>query len=566
MATGKAHDSRPRAPRTPNRVLRGIREQERRETRAEFAESMARVAREMGEEVYPDAKYVERLESGAISWPRPPYRNILAELCGRPIGELGFTAPILSISGSGETAPGLNKTLRDAIFASGMEVAQFSRTVGVDPKSVQRWITTGRVPHASHRWKACQVLGRDESELWPETRPASGASQVKYSPEAVNQPESPERAPVAGMACVNDGDVDDVERRELLKIFGGVVAAANLPGLLENELNRMHITLSRGSASEERLAYLEQCADDLGILVASAAPMAALRPALAALTSVRALLDERQPTRFQAQLVAVSAKLSLIVGVEAFQLGQVKLAREWHKAAQYAASDAGIQYLADIALAQQAFVPLYSGKPAEVVRLITPRLESNPSPSPAVSQLWGIKARAHAALGEKDNFRRSIGNGQDCLGHSEPGHIGPGILSFHPANLAFYETTGAVALNDLGNSLDAATRALALFAATESYDRALVGLERACALAKAGEISEACHAAKSVILDPRTYYCTPVREYARKFSEEIRPASSPDAREWREVLVAADSRYGRNTVAAGKVMGRDSSSGRFTAS
>src|SRR5580692_2886252 len=89
MATGKAHDSRPRAPRTPNRVLRGIREQERRETRAEFAESMARVAREMGEEVYPDAKYVERLESGAISWPRPPYRNILAELCGRPIGELG---------------------------------------------------------------------------------------------------------------------------------------------------------------------------------------------------------------------------------------------------------------------------------------------------------------------------------------------------------------------------------------------------------------------------------------------------------------------------------------------
>jgi transcriptional regulator with XRE-family HTH domain len=535
MATGKAHGSRPRAPGTPNRVLRRIREQERCETRAEFAEAMARIAGEIGEEVYPDAKYVERLESGVISWPRPPYRNILTKLCGRSIGEIGFTAPILSASDPGETAPGLNKALRDAIFASGMEVTQFARKVGVDPKSVQRWITNGRVPHANHRWKACQVLEREESELWPETRIAPETSPVKHPPEIIKQPESPER-----MAYVNDGDVDDVERRELLKIFGGVIAVANLPGLLENELNRMHITLSRGSVSDERVAYLEQCADGLGVLVASAAPMAALKPALTALTSVRAHLEERQPTRFQTRLVAVSAKLSLIVGVEAFQLGQVKQAHEWHKAAQYAASDAGIQYLADIALAQQAFVPLYSGNPTEVVRLISPRLDSNPSPSPAVSQLWGIKARAHAAMGEKESFRRSIRNGQDCLDRSEPEHIGPGILSFHPANLAFYETTGAVTLSDLSNSLDAATRALALFAATESYDRALVGLERACALAKAGEMTEACHAAKSVILDSRTYYCTPIREYARKFSEEIRSVSSSDASEWRETLAAID--------------------------
>jgi transcriptional regulator with XRE-family HTH domain len=543
MTAGEARGTAPRAPKKPNRVLRGIREA-RHESRTEFAGAMARVAREMGEEVYPDAKYVERLESGAISWPRPPYRNILTKLCGRPIGELGFTVPILSVSDSGETSLGLNKPLRDAIFASGMEVTQFARKVGVDPKSVQRWINKGRVPHASHRWKACQVLECEESELWPETRTAPETSPVRHPPEIIKQPEWPERMPITGMAYVNDGDVGDMERRELLKIFGGVIAVANLPGLLENELNRMHIALSRGSASDERIAYLEQLADDLGILVASAAPMAALQPALAALASVRALLEERQPTRSQVRLVTVSAKLSLIIGVEAFQLGQVKQAHEWHKAAQYAASDAGTQYFADIALAQQAFVPLYSGKPTEVVRLITPRLDSNPSPSPAVSQLWGIKARAHAVLGEKDSFRRSIGNGQDCLDHSEPGRIGPGILSFHPANLAFYETTGAVSLNDLGNSLDAATRALALFAATESYDRALVGLERACALAKGDEITEACHVAKSVILDPGTYYCKPVREYARKFSGEIRSVSSSEAREWRETLAAIDKAHG----------------------
>jgi hypothetical protein len=51
-------------PRTPNTVLRGIRENERHESQAEFAEAMARLAREMGVEVYPDWKYVQRLESG----------------------------------------------------------------------------------------------------------------------------------------------------------------------------------------------------------------------------------------------------------------------------------------------------------------------------------------------------------------------------------------------------------------------------------------------------------------------------------------------------------------------
>jgi hypothetical protein len=357
----------------------------------------------------------------------------------------------------------------------------------------------------------------------------------------INSAEAPE--PIineGGKSAITDSGAECREvsltlRRDFLGL-GGAMAAANLSNLLENELNRMHITLSRGSVNDERLAYLEQRADDLGVQVASAAPMIALQSALTTLAGVRSLLDERQPARYQRRLVEVSAKLSLVIGVEAFQVGQARQAHEWHKAAQYAASDAGAEYLADIALAQQTFVPLYSGNPTEVVRLISARLDGNILPSPAVAQLWGIKARAHATLGETYNFKQSIENGRRCLANSEPELIGPGILSFHPANLAFYETTGFVSLNDLDNSLDAASRALALFAATESYDRALVGLERACALAKAGEIAEACHAAKAVVVDPGTYYCTPIREYARRFTDEIRSVQTPDTREWRETL------------------------------
>lgn len=172
MTTGDAGETVRRAPKTPNRVLRDIRENERYETRAEFAEAMARLARETGEDVYPDENYVQRLESGAVSWPHAAYRNILVRLCERPAVELGFTPPMLSVRNSpydsGEASERVNIPLRDAIWASGMELAEFARKVGVAPKTAERWIMRGRIPQPIRRWKASQILGRDESEFWPE--------------------------------------------------------------------------------------------------------------------------------------------------------------------------------------------------------------------------------------------------------------------------------------------------------------------------------------------------------------------------------------------------------------
>lgn len=50
-----------------------------------------------------------------------------------------------------------------------MDVDAVARTVGVDPRTVQRWLT-GRVPHARHRWAVAKLLGDDESRLWPAVR------------------------------------------------------------------------------------------------------------------------------------------------------------------------------------------------------------------------------------------------------------------------------------------------------------------------------------------------------------------------------------------------------------
>ena len=83
MATGKA--------KTPNLVLRCIRETERRESREEFAAAVVDAGRQLGDHhLACDARLVARWEDGDVECPRPAYQRALAALTGRPFDELGF--------------------------------------------------------------------------------------------------------------------------------------------------------------------------------------------------------------------------------------------------------------------------------------------------------------------------------------------------------------------------------------------------------------------------------------------------------------------------------------------
>ena len=263
MAIGKVHGSRPRA---PNRALRRIREQ----------------------------------------------------VCGRPIGELGFTAPILSLSDPGETAPSLNKTLRDAIFATGMEVTQFARKVDVSPRTVRRWITGGRVPHASHRWKACQVLGREESELWPEIRVAPETPTVNHPPEIIDK-----------------RDVGDVERRELLRIFGGVAVSApfgnNIGRLRRNLDSALNSPTTKADAEE-----WERVANEYTNEVGRMSPMR-LPPELVIDLDEAQYRLNNSTAAFQESMARVCAQLSVLTASTLLNAGEARNAgRYWRTALRLA--------------------------------------------------------------------------------------------------------------------------------------------------------------------------------------------------------------------------------------
>ncbi|WP_156724719.1 XRE family transcriptional regulator [Streptomyces apocyni] len=79
-----------------------------------------------------------------------------------------------------------NERLRAAISAKSETVQSLARHVGVDPKSVERWISANRTPHRGHRWKAASVLGVDEVYLWPSVEKraetASTSELITYYP------------------------------------------------------------------------------------------------------------------------------------------------------------------------------------------------------------------------------------------------------------------------------------------------------------------------------------------------------------------------------------------------
>jgi hypothetical protein len=123
-----------------------------------------------------------------------------------------------------------NERLRVAMTAVGLALDQVAAKVEVDPKTVERWVTTGRVPHRTHRRLMAQLVGRDEAYLWPDiiddaqSQRASEQELVRFYPS---------RAAVPGVLwrSLLDGTTEAVE----IFVYAGqflIDAHPDLPGLL----------------------------------------------------------------------------------------------------------------------------------------------------------------------------------------------------------------------------------------------------------------------------------------------------------------------------------------------
>lgn len=61
-----------------------------------------------------------------------------------------------------------NDRLRQLMQVHNTNAADLATLIEVDPKTVRRWIDTGRVPHPRHRSAVAQHLESEETFLWPQ--------------------------------------------------------------------------------------------------------------------------------------------------------------------------------------------------------------------------------------------------------------------------------------------------------------------------------------------------------------------------------------------------------------
>jgi transcriptional regulator with XRE-family HTH domain len=77
----------------------------------------------------------------------------------------------------------LNEPLRRAMLHARVREEDVAARLGVDPKTVRRWLN-GRVPYPSSRVGLANLLGVDESDLWPD---AGGPLTARVRPEELGE-------------------------------------------------------------------------------------------------------------------------------------------------------------------------------------------------------------------------------------------------------------------------------------------------------------------------------------------------------------------------------------------
>jgi transcriptional regulator with XRE-family HTH domain len=73
----------------------------------------------------------------------------------------------------------LNEPLRRALLRARLREDDVAAHLGVDPKTVRRWLN-GRIPYANNRAALADLVGADEADLWPD---AGGPLTARTRPE-----------------------------------------------------------------------------------------------------------------------------------------------------------------------------------------------------------------------------------------------------------------------------------------------------------------------------------------------------------------------------------------------
>ncbi|MDX3576232.1 MULTISPECIES: tetratricopeptide repeat protein [unclassified Streptomyces] len=350
MASSTVTPARPDRPARPNSAFRQLRGQR---SPAEFAALVRRAAREIGERVSCDARYIGRVEGGEIRCPNYAYERVFLHMFpGRTLTDLGF-APRSSVRGRGARGTG------DAPGAHPAEPAG----------------ATGDERHTD------------------ETRRA-------HEPYDTQDPYDTH----------HDHEESDVLRRAFMTGGGATMAAATLgPLVLAHDASAAARRGRRAGSSEA--SALEEAVRRIRLLDDRHGADGLYRRAAAPLRAAFALLDAGTTRQTTAdRLHSGAGELAISVGWLAHDSGRFDDARSHYAEALATARVTGDDALEAHAFCNTAFLARDAGRPREAVRAAqAAQRVARPLGSPRLMSLLSLReAGGWAGLADRTGCEQAL--------------------------------------------------------------------------------------------------------------------------------------------------------------
>ncbi|MER5468780.1 hypothetical protein [Streptomyces sp. NPDC002685] len=460
----------PRPPR-PNLAFRRLRGQR---SPGEFAAAVRRAAREIGERVSCDARYIGRVEAGEIRCPNYAYERVFLHMFpGRTLTDLGFT-PRSWVRGRGA---------RDTDEAPLSHSTDPSHAPYETDEAHETYETPGRhhpptpyAPHTAHH-------------LHDPHHP--------YDPHHSRDPYDPYEK------RDQNHEESDVQRRAFMTGGTATVAAASLgpfAGAFGGNAAAAGRRVHRAGTSEA--GALEEAVRRIRLLDDRHGADGLYRRAATPLRTAYALLDAGTTRQATAdRLYSGAGELAISVGWLAHDSGRFDDARSHYAEALATARMAGDPGLEAHAFCNTAFLARDAGRPREAVRAAqAAQRAARPLGSPRLLSLLALReAGGWAGLADRRGCEQAMARAQ-ALYERGPSETDPEWMTFYgEAELEGLEAQCWSTLGDWPRAARHARRAAHLQDPHFSRNIALYTAELADDLARGGRPDEAALAGLRVL-------------------------------------------------------------------
>ncbi|WP_217144006.1 hypothetical protein [Streptomyces sp. AC627_RSS907] len=464
MASSPVTSAQPDRPPRPNLAFRQLRGQR---SPAEFAAAVRRAAREIGERVSCDARYVGRVEAGEIRCPNYAYERVFLHMFpGRTLTDLGF-APRSSVRGR---RPGPTEDALTALPGRPPRVTGETRGAG-DPCATRDTRDT-----------------QDTQDPYDRFDPYD--SHDPYDPYDPHDPHDPH----------DNNEESDVLRRAFMT-SGATVAAASLgPLVLALDAAAAQRPVRRPGAGDA--GALEEAVRRIRLLDDRHGADGLYRRAAAPLRTAYALLDAGATRQTTAdRLYSGAGELAISVGWLAHDSGRFDDARSHYAEALATARMTGDPGLEAHTFCNMAFLARDAGRPREAVRAAqAAQRAARPLGSARLMSLLALReAGGWAGLADRVGCEQALARAQAFFGRGRS-DADPEWMSFYgEAELEGLEAQCWSTLGDWPRAARHARRAVELQGPHFTRNLALYSAELADDLARGGRPDEAAEAGMRVL-------------------------------------------------------------------